>query len=587
MPSGHEMQMPKIERQTISFPNGNKSSAVTASLDATAQSIVEALGLEQPKALILLSGGAAGLDESVKPKIHRLLDHTVAQVAAETHALILDGGTQSGVMELMGKAVGECEHKITLLGIAPAGKVTYPGDIEKKTENIEQLDANHTHFVLVDCDDWGCESKTLFEVAKYLGKNVPVVTILINGGALAKEEVRQSVRQKWPVLVVEKTGRLADEVAKAWKKRGKGEIRDASLNEIVEDGNIQFFNLNDRADGFEEALSRCLRKPGDETLRLAWERFSTYDLNASQRQRSFNRLQTTILLLGIVTSALALTITQFKTQLGLIPYFSQGFYYIIIFLPIATSILIAGANRFRAGNKWVLLRSSAESIKHEIFCYRTKTEEYKVQTGKTPENQLQTKVEAAGRRLMHTEVNLCALQPYCGCIPPRMYGAAARDDGYSDLSPEQYLKIRLGDQLNYYQKKTVVLEQKLKRMQWSIYGLGGIGTFLAAVGLELWIALTTTIVGVVTLYLEYQQVENTLTKYNQAATDLANLKSWWIALSKQEKEDPKNYDQLVELTESVLGLEMAGWGQRMENALSKLQTTQAEQIQQEQLKETS
>ena len=173
---------------------------------------------------------------------------------------------------------------------------------------------------------------------------------------------------------------------------------------------------------------------------------------------------------------------------------------------------------------------------------------------------------------MQTEANLSALQSYNGLIPPDIYGASAEDDGFSDLSPEGYLKIRLGDQLNYYRKKTVKLDGQLKKMQWLILIFGGIGTLLAAIGLQLWIALTTTLVGAFATYLEYQQIENTLMKYNQAATDLTNIKAWWTALPAEAKSDPKRekFDKLVGNTEQVLQSELAGWVQRMENALAEL-----------------
>ena len=37
---------------------------------------------------------------------------------------------------------------------------------------------------------------------------------------------------------------------------------------------------------------------------------------------------------------------------------------------ITITVLIAAANRFSAGNKWIFLRATAESIKKEIYRYR-------------------------------------------------------------------------------------------------------------------------------------------------------------------------------------------------------------------------
>ena len=97
---------------------------------------------------------------------------------------------------------------------------------------------------------------------------------------------------------------------------------------------------------------------------------------------------------------------------------------------------------------------------------------------------------------------------------------------------------------------------------------------LAAVGLEVWVALTAALVGAFSTFLEYQQVENSLMKYNQAATDLANVKAWWTALSYKEKADPKNTDMLVGNAEKILQSELLGWVQQMEDALAELRAQQ-------------
>ena len=567
----------RLKKQTITFSNGNKATAITAPPGTSAETIVRGLGLNLPKALIIVAGGADNFDDTIKPKILQLLSRGVARTAVGLNAMILDGGTKAGVMELMGESISDYEEKITLLGIVPSGKTIYPSGPSATDQNNVELDSNHTHFVLVNCDQWGCETRTMFRLAKFLGKNVPVITIVLNGGELSKEEARLSVRQKWPVIVVEKTGRLADEIATAWREKGKAEtqaIKDPALAEIIADGNISLFSLDDSVDGFRKLLSNSLCVPTDDCLKAAWKAFVVFDYNAGQRQKSFNRLQTSIMLLGIFASALALAFTQFKpllvTDASSYNQVGQALNYVIIVLPISISVIVAGSNRFREGNKWVLLRSSAESIKSEIFGYRTGTNQYRRSPNERPECELQKNLQNCTRRLNQTEVNRCGLLPYKGPIPPEMYGASANDDGFSSLTPEQYVKIRLGDQLSYYRKKTVRMETTLHRMQWSIYGLGGLGTFLAAVGFQLWIALTTTIVGVITIYLEYQQVENSLIQYNQTAADLENLKSWWVSLSNEQKQEPKNYDQLVELTEGALHTEMAGWTQRMENALAEL-----------------
>jgi Tfp pilus assembly protein PilV len=103
---------------------------------------------------------------------------------------------------------------------------------------------------------------------------------------------------------------------------------------------------------------------------------------------------------------------------------------------------------------------------------------------------------------------------------------------------------------------------------------GGVGTLLAAVGAELWVALTTALATTLTTWLVSRQLEETLVRYNQSAADLANVRDWWTKLSPAAKRNPKNIEQLVEVTEQVLETELSGWVQRMENALAQLKAAE-------------
>src|SRR5262249_54079178 len=91
-----------------------------------------------------------------------------------------------------------------------------------------------------------------------------------------------------------------------------------------------------------------------------------------------------------------------------------------------------------------------------------------------------------------------------------------------------------------------------------------------AIGAQLWVALTTALASALTTWLASRQLDETLVRYNQSAADLANVRDWWTKLSPAAKRNPKNIDQLVEVTERVLETELSGWVQRMENALAQL-----------------
>ena len=243
--------------------------------------------------------------------------------------------------------------------------------------------------------------------------------------------------------------------------------------------------------------------------------------------------------------------------------------------------LVAAANRYKAGGKWIMLRGTAEAVKREIFRYRTRTGEYALaQTDETTRDSvLALRIETAGRRLMHTEVNESALRPHqkSGEAPvePHTLGTASGDDGYSRLTPEKYIEVRLVDQLTYYRRKTNSLEREIQFWRWSIYIFGGVGTLLAAVGFQAVVALTAAIVTSVGAYLEFTQSEQTLTKYNQAETDLTNVQAWWQALAPDQQATQAKVDQFVDLTETILESELAGWVQQMRDTLAELHEKQA------------
>jgi hypothetical protein len=243
-----------VKKKEITFDNGNRAVVVTSSRGSSAQAVLDALDLAPPRALIVVFGGAAGLDDSRKARLAALFIDAVAPVAAELGALIIDGGTQSGVMAMTGEAVARCAQRCQLLGIAPAGKVTYPGDRDVGIADSAPLEPNHSHFVLVESDEWGGETGTMLDIAGTF--KTPVVAMLVNGGLIAADEALRSVRNGWQLLVVEGSGRFADDLSAA--------VRDAKLassteiTEIVRSCRVALFHVDEPAVRLKNELRRLL-----------------------------------------------------------------------------------------------------------------------------------------------------------------------------------------------------------------------------------------------------------------------------------------------------------------------------------------
>ena len=73
--------------------------------------------------------------------------------------------------------------------------------------------------VLVETKEWGGETETMYELARVFSQGCPSVAILVNGGAITKNEVLYNVRQGRPIIIIEASGRLADEVARIIREK--------------------------------------------------------------------------------------------------------------------------------------------------------------------------------------------------------------------------------------------------------------------------------------------------------------------------------------------------------------------------------
>jgi conflict system pore-forming effector with SLATT domain/uncharacterized protein DUF4231 len=329
-------------------------------------------------------------------------------------------------------------------------------------------------------------------------------------------------------------------------------------------------------------------------LKQAWKLFSQYDLNAGLQQSLYRKMQFYILLLGVIVTILVLSESYFDKNIwfaslqpwlknliiiSLQPWLKN----LIIIIPIAISTLVAISTFFRFGNKWVNLRTAAETLKSEIYQFRTTVGKYSPksisdnQPITKPEDVLFNQIQTISNQLMGTEVALSTLRKYEGQIPPKMFGAdQSQDDGYSTLTSNNYVNARLEPQISFYQKRTKKMYRNLMVLQILVLIGGGVGTFIAAIGLELWVALTATFVSVFTIYLQYNQIENTLIKYNQSLNGLNNIQVWWASLTDNERNDIKNRDKLVNATEQILLMEHQVWVKNMKQAVSKIHKIEEE-----------
>ncbi len=205
-----EMQVEEIHSA------GQAARCVTAGEDADLEPALRALGIKTGCPVITLIGGSI-------PEQHGSVTQgaiqTIAEAAEAAGAAVLSGGTRMGVMEVLGQARLEKRYGFPLLGIAPASLVTWPGGPKSRrflgwgTQRVPLADG-YSHFLLTPGKAFGDESPWIVQAGGRIAQDQPAITVLANGGSVARLDIRLALEAGRNIIVLAGTGRLADKMAK-------------------------------------------------------------------------------------------------------------------------------------------------------------------------------------------------------------------------------------------------------------------------------------------------------------------------------------------------------------------------------------
>jgi hypothetical protein len=179
------------------------------------------LEIPHPKPVVVLVGGAGGIgfwDRFPMRKAIRI----VARLAEETQSVVVDGGTQAGIMTEIGKQRKQNKFSFPLIGVVFDSLL-----MQKEPKSI--LDPNHTHFFLIPGEEWGDESAWISKIATAIAGDQKSITILVNGGNISRTDVQYSVLENRPAFVMRGTGRMADRITLG------GDITPIDISERSED----------------------------------------------------------------------------------------------------------------------------------------------------------------------------------------------------------------------------------------------------------------------------------------------------------------------------------------------------------------
>jgi len=188
----------------ISLKHGVTVKAANISNDDDIQEALTELEIPHPEKVIVLVGGAGGIGFIDKFPMRKAVG-IVAQLAEETNSLVVDGGTQAGIMTEIGRQRKKNTFTFPLVGVV----FDY---LLMQEEPASILEANHTHFFLTPGNNWGDESSWISKIATVIAIEKKSITVLVNGGKISRSDVEYSLLANRPTFVMRGTGRLADEI---------------------------------------------------------------------------------------------------------------------------------------------------------------------------------------------------------------------------------------------------------------------------------------------------------------------------------------------------------------------------------------
>jgi hypothetical protein len=208
-----------MRTQEIRFSNSQSFCVFPADSENVQQSIAE-LKLNESYPVIVLIGGYV---QNEHADITQKAVHAIAKIAEEQKALVICGATNLGVMSLIGKIRIEKQYAFPLLGITVGSLVTWPGGPRSGRflwwgKKRWQLAPGYSHLILTPGKEFGDESPWIVDAATVLSKGKRSVTVLIEGGAIARKDINLSLKANRTVIALAGTGRLADELASQTEK---------------------------------------------------------------------------------------------------------------------------------------------------------------------------------------------------------------------------------------------------------------------------------------------------------------------------------------------------------------------------------
>ena len=182
------------------------------------------IGLVGSRPVLVVVGGADRLHPAIARRLLDLFRDRLAPMLERLGAVVIDGGTDAGVMAVVGQARRQPGAGFSLVGVAARGTVQLPGEPVARGVPPEP---NHTHLILVPGVAWGDEVPWIAAAASAVAGSRGSATLVAGGGRITERDIAASLSAGRPTLLLMGSGGSADAAA-------AGTMRHPLLRRIAE-----------------------------------------------------------------------------------------------------------------------------------------------------------------------------------------------------------------------------------------------------------------------------------------------------------------------------------------------------------------
>jgi hypothetical protein len=280
-----------------------------------------------------------------------------------------------------------------------------------------------------------------------------------------------------------------------------------------------------------------------QALAYAWEQYRVWAATSRQKKTEIFSWKLRVLVLTIVGAILGAVSSRLSgiSDPGAWSIGIAGGVFVALATYLSREILSPDQER-----RWIRARSMAETLKAEIFLFRTTAAPYDV-------------ADPAPKLMERVQEHLANVED----MQSATLSADEQRQGLPEgpLSLQDYIRERLDDQVeHFYWPRVQQYDRLMKRWRNVNLALGALATVLGVLGkwTGTWVAVITTVTTAVAAYLYANRYQYLIISYQATARQLEFLKHQWVVDGAPEQDQEKR-NQFLQACEEAISIENNAW----------------------------